>query len=514
MSVSDKIDPLSDPALAAVRVCRISDSGLTVQSDVLAVEEPLEVRLGCDVGGRRIHRAVSITMRTPGHDLELAVGFLFTEGVIVAREQIAGVRACGAGNVARVDLHAGVAVDLSRLERHFYTSSSCGVCGKASLEAVRVCSRSRLPEGRPVVEAAVIHRLPEALRAAQAVFDRTGGLHAAALFDAGGNLLCLREDVGRHNALDKLIGAQFLAGRTPLSEGVLLVSGRASFELVQKAVVAGIPILAAVGAPSSLAVSLAREHGLTVLGFVRQDRFNIYTGAERIRQAGAAWASVPEILVPLICGLPQVTEGMTMFSLPLRSHPQPSREPFSRAFAGEVVGGNANDLTSLVADPNVSMHDCKAFSCQVRPGRLGGPPLSPTVPPRPGRCATRSRTRRLPPSPREDLHVASREQELAGLHQTSDPSRGPLSTFLGRLVDPFRRGAPPQPQPPTGFYTDTTVCIGCKACEVACKQWNQLPADGFHWSGNSYDNTGELSATSWRHVKFVEQFPPLVSVEW
>jgi FdhD protein len=282
------IDPANEPALADVRVCRISASGLSFQSDELAVEEPLEVRLGCDVDGRRVHRAVSITMRTPGHDPELAVGFLFTEGVIVAREQVAGVRACGGANVVRVDLAPGVAVDLSRLERHFYTSSSCGVCGKASLEAVRVCTRSRLPEGTPVVESAVIHRLPEALRTAQAVFDRTGGLHAAALFDAEGNLLCLREDVGRHNALDKLIGVQFLAGSTPLSESLLLLSGRASFELVQKAAVAGIPILAAVGAPSSLAVSLAREHGLTVLGFVRQDRFNIYTGAARILGPGVS----------------------------------------------------------------------------------------------------------------------------------------------------------------------------------------------------------------------------------
>jgi FdhD protein len=282
VSVADQSDPPRDPALAAVRVCRISGSGSAVQQDVLAVEEPLEVRLGCDVGERRVHAAVSITMRTPGHDRELAVGFLFTEGILIAREQVVSVRACGTGNVVRVDVQPGVAVDLTRLERHFYTSSSCGVCGKASLEAVRVCSRYRPPEGRPIVEAAVIHRLPEALRASQTIFDHTGGLHAAALFDPSGQLLCLREDVGRHNALDKLIGAQFLAGRTPLSEDVLLVSGRASFELVQKAAVAGIPILAAVGAPSSLAVSLAREHGLTVLGFVRSDRFNVYTGAERI----------------------------------------------------------------------------------------------------------------------------------------------------------------------------------------------------------------------------------------
>jgi FdhD protein len=270
-------------ALAAVNVCRVSGSGHTVHSDVLAVEEPLEIRLGCDIDGKRVHRAVSITMRTPGHDGELAVGFLFGEGIIESRGQVAGVRSCGAGNVLRVDLRPGVAVDLSRLERHFYTSSSCGVCGKASLEAVRVGRRDCPPKGRPVVDADVIHRLPDSLRSAQAVFDRTGGLHASALFDIAGNLLCLSEDVGRHNALDKLIGAEFLAGRTPLSNRLLLVSGRASFELVQKAAVAGIPILAAVGAPSSLAVELARECGLTVVGFVRRDRFNVYTGAERVR---------------------------------------------------------------------------------------------------------------------------------------------------------------------------------------------------------------------------------------
>jgi FdhD protein len=278
----DSINADEDSALTVVRVCRVSDSGPVVESDVLAVEEPLEIRLGCSIGGRRVHRAVSITMRTPGHDLELAAGFLFTEGIVATREQVAGVRPCGSGNQVRVDLLPDVVVDLARLERHFYTTSSCGVCGKTSLEAVRVSPRNRVRAGFPVVESAVIQRLPEVLRAGQAVFDRTGGLHAAALFDVRVDLACLREDVGRHNAVDKVIGERFLASRTPLSESVLLVSGRASFELVQKAAVAGIPILAAVGAPSSLAVSLAREHGLTVIGFVRQDRFNIYSGVERI----------------------------------------------------------------------------------------------------------------------------------------------------------------------------------------------------------------------------------------
>jgi FdhD protein len=278
----EPLSALAGPSLASVRVCRVRGAASAIQPDVLAVEEPLEIRLGCQVEGRRAHHSISVTMRTPGHDQELAVGFLFTEGIITTRQEVVSVHNCKAGNVVRVDLGSRVVVDLTRLQRHFYTTSSCGICGKASLDAVRPCSMSRLAEGLPVVEAEVIHRLPDALRAAQTVFDRTGGLHAAALFDANGNLLCLREDVGRHNALDKLIGTQFLAGHTPLSGGVLLVSGRASFELVQKAVVAGIPILAAVGAPSSLAVSLAREQGLTVLGFVRQDRFNIYTAAERI----------------------------------------------------------------------------------------------------------------------------------------------------------------------------------------------------------------------------------------
>jgi FdhD protein len=280
--IGDRLDLSTDPGVAIVSVCRIQGSESDLQPDELAVEEPLEIRLGHDRDGRRALRSVSITMRTPGHDRELAAGFLFTEGIINAPEQVAGIRACGGANAVRVDLRPGVVVDLARLERHFYTSSSCGVCGKTSMEAVRVLCPIRLPDDRPVVEASVIHRLPATLLAAQRTFERTGGLHASALFDAGGDLLALREDVGRHNALDKLIGARFLDGRTPLSTAVLLVSGRASFELVQKAAVAGIPMLAAVGAPSSLAVEMAREHGMTLLGFVRPERFNGYSAPERI----------------------------------------------------------------------------------------------------------------------------------------------------------------------------------------------------------------------------------------
>ncbi|HLJ97408.1 MAG TPA: formate dehydrogenase accessory sulfurtransferase FdhD [Gemmataceae bacterium] len=288
MSARNSSSGAFDPTTVLIRTSSVSDIGPAIHSDFLAVEEPLEIRLACDRAGRRQHHAVSVTMRTPGHDEELAVGFLFTEGIVTEREQILGVHACRRGNVVRVDLRPGVAVELGKLERHFYSASSCGVCGKASLDAVRVVAHARPFDGQPVVEASVIQRLPETLRAAQVVFDRTGGLHAAALFDVGGNLLELREDVGRHNALDKLIGAQFLAGRTPLRDGVLLVSGRVSFELVQKAAVAGIPILAAIGAPSSLAVDLAREDGLSLLGFVRRERFNAYTGADRIRMKETA----------------------------------------------------------------------------------------------------------------------------------------------------------------------------------------------------------------------------------
>ena len=253
------------------------------REDLLAVEEPLEIQLGYENHGWRVHKSVSITMRTPGADAELAAGFLFTEGIVTDAAQIEGIHTQDA-NVVRVELRAGVPVDLRRLERHFYTTSSCGVCGKASIAALNVGGRKLSVADGPVFDAAIIHGLSATLRGTQAVFDQTGGLHAAALFDATGHLLDVREDVGRHNAVDKLIGGHLLAGQTPpFAERLLFVSARASFELVQKALAAGLPILAAVGAPSSLAVGLAQAHGVTLLGFVRDGRFNIYTGEGRIR---------------------------------------------------------------------------------------------------------------------------------------------------------------------------------------------------------------------------------------
>ncbi len=258
-------------------------------SDVLAAEEPLEIRVGYGPAGQREHRTISITMRTPGHDFELVAGFLLTEGLIRSRADLQGVLYCPdvkkdeeRENVVRAELSPTASIDLPRLERHFYTSSSCGVCGKTSIEAVHAAGCPRLPLGGLQVPVSVIHALPERQREAQELFEQTGGLHAAALFSAAGELRLLREDVGRHNALDKAIGAALLADQLPLHDTVLLVSGRASFELVQKAAVAGIPVMAAVGAPSSLAVSAARDFGLTLCGFVRQQRFNVYTHPERI----------------------------------------------------------------------------------------------------------------------------------------------------------------------------------------------------------------------------------------
>ena len=278
-----------------VSIQKVTGAGPAVPaSDQLAAEEPLEIRVGYEVNGQREHRTLSVTMRTPGHDEELAAGFLLTEGLIHHKTDVLGIIPCPdvqkaeeAGNVTRAELAAHVKVDFSAMERHFYTSSSCGVCGKTSIDAVRTASCPVLPTQGPYLHYDTVHQLPERLRAAQAGFEQTGGQHAAALFSPSGELLLLREDVGRHNALDKLIGAALLADWLPLHQHVLLVSGRASFELVQKAAAAGIGVLAAVGAPSSLAVQAADAFGMTVLGFVRQQRYNIYCGGWRLVDGGA-----------------------------------------------------------------------------------------------------------------------------------------------------------------------------------------------------------------------------------
>jgi FdhD protein len=260
----------------------MADGVAASRPDTLAAEEPLEIR----VAGRPL----TVTMRTPGDDFDLARGFLVSEGVVSADSDIVAIRYCAGAtangvntyNVLDVLLDDGVPAPDPSLERNFYTTSSCGLCGKASLEAVRTISKWHVDRDPLRLNAATIATLPDKLRAAQRVFDRTGGLHAAGLFDAGGELLCVREDVGRHNAVDKVIGWALDAGRLPLSGTTLMVSGRASFELVQKAVMAGVPALAAVSAPSSLAVDLAREMGLTLIGFLRGSSMNIYSGVERI----------------------------------------------------------------------------------------------------------------------------------------------------------------------------------------------------------------------------------------
>jgi FdhD protein len=253
--------------------------------DTVVVEEPLEIRIN--------GAPLAVTMRTPGSDVELAQGFLFTEGIIADRADIASVRYCNGVdadgrntyNVLNVDLAPGVSLPDTGIERHFYTTSSCGVCGKASIAAIRQRSRYRLADDTLRVRTDTIMGLPARLRAAQKVFETTGGLHAAGLFTAEGQLLAVREDVGRHNAVDKLLGWGVEQDRIPLRGTVLLVSGRASFELVQKAVMGGIPVLAAVSAPSSLAIELANDSGLTLIGFLRGMTMNIYTHLTRIAHA-------------------------------------------------------------------------------------------------------------------------------------------------------------------------------------------------------------------------------------
>lgn len=280
----------SNPQIAARPVRRSSDPSAAI-SDAVAVEEPLEIRLGFTLGSSAVRRSIAVTMRTPGHDAELAVGFLVGEGLLSVASTVTDVRPCnddptvpGAQNVIRVDVEKPNTDALSRLDRNFYTTSSCGVCGKASIDAIAVPVLPVRAELR--VDGALIPKLPARLRDAQPAFGASGGIHGAGLFNTDGTLVVVREDVGRHNALDKLIGRLFLDGELPATEQVLLLSGRASFELIQKALVAGIRFIAAVGAPSTLAIDLAARHGATLVGFVRGGTYNIYTGAERIEAPG------------------------------------------------------------------------------------------------------------------------------------------------------------------------------------------------------------------------------------
>ncbi|MGI4828251.1 MAG: formate dehydrogenase accessory sulfurtransferase FdhD [Janthinobacterium lividum] len=302
----------SSRATAVTSITKFRGVESSVTEDVLAVEEPLELQLVYGPAAARAMKSISVTMRTPGHDFELAAGFLMTEGILTDSPDIEEVvYVSGASrqpgekqgadeapadrlilpyqperNVVRVSLAPEVTVSLANLERNFYTTSSCGICGKASLLALRSVCPPRSPNTLRIA-AKVLHELPDRLRNAQDVFDRTGGLHAAGLFDADGKLLSSREDVGRHNAVDKLLGAEFLADRTPLRDRVLLLSGRASFELLQKSLMAGIAMVVSVGAPSSLAVQVAKEFDITLVGFLRSERFNVYNGAQRIAASSA-----------------------------------------------------------------------------------------------------------------------------------------------------------------------------------------------------------------------------------
>lgn len=268
------------------RVRVVEDGRARVKSDYLATEEPIEIRL---VTGEKT-QTVAVTMRTPGADFELAAGFLYGEGIISSRDEIKKISYCVDAdvsaeqryNIVNVELRAGREYDFRSLDRHFYTTSACGVCGKESLEQLELRGCPVIPPG-PEVSAETIYSLPGKLREAQGLFEATGGLHAAALFDAEGDLIAVREDVGRHNATDKLVGWALLEGGLPLSDHVVMVSGRSSFEILQKCLNAGVPVVCAISAPSSLAVDVARRFGITLVGFLRGERFNVYAGKERVK---------------------------------------------------------------------------------------------------------------------------------------------------------------------------------------------------------------------------------------
>ncbi|MDE2653228.1 MAG: formate dehydrogenase accessory sulfurtransferase FdhD [Gemmatimonadetes bacterium] len=290
-TTSRKVLFTSQRRAARIRVGRMRGGWYRTRSDSVAVEEPMEVRL--EVPGKEGVREhpVSVTMRTPGDDFELAAGFLFTEGVVTDPHALGEVRYCRdvdpqEYNVVTASLRDPGAFDAASLTRNFYVTSSCGVCGKASLESVEVMGCTAVPDGTLTVADADVRALPDRLRSAQRVFDRTGGIHAAGLFDASGRIALVREDVGRHNAVDKVVGALVLSRGLPGSDRGLVVSGRSSFEILQKAAMAGFPMVVAVGAPSSLAVTFARRFNMSLVGFAKSDGYNVYSGAERIAGLG------------------------------------------------------------------------------------------------------------------------------------------------------------------------------------------------------------------------------------
>jgi FdhD protein len=265
---------------AHIKIKKINAGAQTEVDDELAVEEPLEIQLAWQDAAGYVQKNISVTMRTPGNDAELAAGFLFTEGIIQHIDQIQHI--LPQQHTTLVTLAKGVVPQLQQAERNFFTTSSCGVCGKTGIDAIRTTPAFTQQTDELVVPAALFYGLQNSLQQKQVVFESTGGLHAAALFDVEGNCTLLREDVGRHNAVDKVIGAALQNRQVPLHQHILLLSGRAGFELIQKAVMAGIRVIAAVGAPSSLAVQMATEHNITLIGFLRGDRFNIYSGAARV----------------------------------------------------------------------------------------------------------------------------------------------------------------------------------------------------------------------------------------
>ena len=274
-----------------IRVVRYREGEPTPRKDVVAVEEPLEIRIEDRVNGSPRISTISVTMRTPGDDFLLAAGFLRGEGLIGSAQQISEISYCTGDepqqyNIVVVRLKSGVEFDPGSLDRNFYMTSSCGVCGKASLEAVEIQGCTKLPDGDWDLQPAILCALPDTLRERQRLFDRTGGIHAAGLFTADGTLLDLREDVGRHNAVDKVVGQALLQGELPLTGRILAVSGRTSFEIMQKALAAEIAVVVAVGAPSSLAVDLANRFNLTLLGFTRGQGFNVYAGVHRLSEGG------------------------------------------------------------------------------------------------------------------------------------------------------------------------------------------------------------------------------------